>query len=261
MSSLLKSADPMHAVRLPPAISEYPLYRFSNDQYQRLFDTGILDDSAGVELVDGWVLMRDIAAQSAVKPSDPNIPSRPAFRFSVDDYHAMADAQILQSGDPIELLDGWLVQKMTKNPPHEVALKTLWHLLIQLTPRSHHVGSQSPITCGTAEPEPDISIVSGSPRDYLDRHPDPADIVLVVEVAESTLKTDRTKRSLYGKSGVLEYWIVNLIDRQIEVYTQPSGPKKSPGYGQRQDYLPGQMVPLAIVGKKVGDITVNDILP
>lgn len=261
MSTTLKSTDPMHAVRLPPAIPDVPLYRLSASQYRQLFTAGILDQDSSVELVNGWIVMK---TSSPLPGHDPatEVPDRPVFRFSVDDYHAMADAEILQSGAPVELLEGWLVEKMTKKPPHEYALSTLWHLIHELVPRTHMVRCQSPITCGTSEPEPDLSIVRGAPRDYLEEHPAPADVALAVEIADQSLKTDRSKKErMYAEAGVVEYWIVNLIDRQIEVYTQPSASKKSPQYGRRQDYAAGAAVPFAIAGQPLGTIAVNEVLP
>lgn len=270
MSTAIDSSSPSaHAVRLPPAIPDVPIYRFTVKQYHQLADAGILDENSGVELMEGWVLMRNpppklCAEDDAidVESRDPEIPAWPAYRFSVDDYHAMADAGILEEGAPIELLEGWLVPKMTKNPPHEFALTTLWHLFNQMLPGTHLMRGQSPITCGTSEPEPVISIVRGSPRNYVDQHPFPADVALVVEVAEASLKSARTtKKRTYAEASIIEYWIVNLIDRQIEVYTQPTGPKKPPVYAQRQDYQSGQSVPFIIAGEKVGEIAVNDVLP
>jgi Uma2 family endonuclease len=260
------SSSSVFAARLPPGIPDRPVYRFNVDQYHRLYEEGII--TGGVELLSGWITIKDppeklCALMDAIddEDRDPDIPDLLLYRFSVEDYHTMLATGILQSGDPVELLEGYLVLKMTKHPPHEFAFKTLWHLLNQLIPDTCHVTGQSPIVCLTSEPEPDLSVLRGSPRDFLDSHPTGSDAHLVVEVADSSLDGDHKKLTMYAEAGVVEYWIVNLIDRQIEVYTQPSGPKKSPKYGRRKDYQPGQSVPLTIAGEKIGEIPVSDILP
>jgi len=94
------------------------------------------------------------------------------------------------------------------------------------------------------------------------RHPGPQDIALLVEVSNTTLPRDRTvKARVYARAGVAVYWIINLVDRQIEVYSEPTGPAPQPAYGRRTDYRPGQAVPLVIGGTQVGQIAVNELLP
>ena len=108
------------------------------------------------------------------------------------------------------------------------------------------------------EPEPDISVVRGNPGDYRQRHPGAADVGLLVEVSQTTLDLDRgQKLSAYATDRIPVYWIVNLVDRQVEVYSGPS-----PGaYQSRTDYKPGQAVPVVIDGQHLGEIAVDDILP
>src|SRR4051794_17419762 len=90
-----------------------------------------------------------------------------------------------------------------------------------------------------SEPEPDIMAVRAEAAEREDRHPEPSEVALVVEVAESSLRRDRgTKKRLYARAGIVVYWIVNLAERQIEVYTEPTGPVKKPEYRRRQDYGP-----------------------
>jgi Uma2 family endonuclease len=100
-------------------------------------------------------------------------------------------------------------------------------------------------------------LVRGKARDYVDRHPGSADIALVVEVADSSLAKDRRRTRIYGPGAIPVYWIVNLVDRQVEVYSDP-GPD---GYATRVDYALGADVPLVIDGDTVGQIAVADMLP
>src|SRR5205823_2588074 len=96
---------------------------------------------------------------------------------------------------------------------------------------------QSAITLSDSEPEPDLAVVRGDERRYAAHHPRPADVGLLIEVADSTLLGDRAdKGRIYARAGIAIYWIVNLIDRQVEVYSAPSGSGDSSAYGQRTDY-------------------------
>ena len=99
-----------------------------------------------------------------------------------------------------------------------------------------YVRIQAPITLSDGEPEPDLALVRGDRRDYLQHHPGPGDVVLVVEVADTSLARDRgIKKQTYAHAGIPAYWIVNLLERQIEVYTEPSGAAATPDYAQRRD--------------------------
>jgi Uma2 family endonuclease len=169
---------------------------------------------------------------------------------------------ILTDDDPVELLEGWLVPKMPRNPSHRVTTGLLRKVLEGKTPPGWYVDTQEPITLADSEPEPDVVVVRGETRKYLDRHPGPPDLGLVIEVADTTLQRDRTsKLRLYALASIGVYWIVNLTERRIEVYTQPSGPADQPGYRQRQDYGPEDEVPLVVEGRQLGTLAVSDVLP
>jgi Uma2 family endonuclease len=106
-------------------------------------------------------------------------------------------------------------------------------------------------------PEPDLVVVRGTWRDYASRYPEPADTGLVIEVANTSLYEDRAMAGIYGAGGVPVYWIINLVHRQVEVYSGP-GPG---GYQSRQDYHAGDVVPVTIGGQQLRPIAVDDILP
>jgi Uma2 family endonuclease len=155
-------------------------------------------------------------------PEPTTIPSDALWRLSVAQYHTMLQVGILEEGDRLELLEGILVAKMTKNPPHRISTKLIREALENITPVGWYVDSQEPITLVDSEPEPDVVIIRGKTTDYRDRHPVAADVVLVIEVADSTLERDRTsKQRIYARAGIAIYWILNLRDRQLEVYTKP----------------------------------------
>ena len=191
-----------------------------------------------------------------------DVPELPIHRLSVEQYHQMIEQGILEDGAPVELLAGWLALKMTRNPPHESAIRRLRRCLEARVQPEWIVDVQSPIELTDSEPEPDLSVVRPSEDDYAHSHPKAGDVGLVVEVAQTTLRTDRgLKLRVYAAAQLVEYWIVNLVDEQIEVYREPSVTEGQATYAKRQDYKPGQSVPLLLAGKPLGDIAVNDVLP
>jgi Uma2 family endonuclease len=191
-------------------------------------------------------------------PAD--VPSEPIWRLTVEQYHEMIRAGIITDDDPVELLEGWLVLKMGRNPPHRACVAIIREALANRLPSGWSIFTQDPITTATSEPEPDISIVRGGPRDYIDRHPGPQDTAIVGEVADTSLRRDRgIKKRAYARAGIPIYWIINLQDRQVEIYTGPTA--EPPDYRDRQDYRETDEVPVLIEGKEVGRIPVRELLP
>ena len=179
------------------------------------------------------------------------------WRLSVSQYHEMIRTGILTADDPVELLAGWLFYKMPKKPPHRIATRLAQDLLKAVVPAGWYVDSQEPITLGDSEPEPDVMVVRGDTRQYRDRHPGAEDVALVVEVADSTIERDRgIKKEMYARAGIPVYWIINLVERLIEVYEKPVGSD----YTSRRDY-PADSVPVIVEGREVGRILVSALLP
>lgn len=190
------------------------------------------------------------------------IPPMPVRGLSVDQYHAMVRAGILTDEDRVELLDGWLVRKMTRNPPRRIATRRVRRALERVVPQGWYVDSQEPITLPTSEPEPDGVLIRGDTSDYADRHPGVADVALVVEAADAGLEFDRGfKKAIYAQAGICVYWIVNLVDRRLEVYTAPTGPAEHPDYRDRRDYGLADEVPLLVEGREVARIPVRELFP
>ncbi len=189
------------------------------------------------------------------------VPDSPIWRLSIAQYHQMVRSGILTDDDPVELLEGWLVTTMPKNPPHRLTTQLLREALAQLVPVGWYVDAQEPITTSDSEPEPDVVIVRGDRRQYRDRHPGPTEVALVVEVSDSTLQRDRTmKQRLYAAAGIVAYWIVNLVEGQVEVYEEPINPVDAPCYARRADYRRGESVPLTLDGQVVGVVAVETVL-
>ena len=236
-------------------------YRFTVDQYHRLAEIGVLEWGEGVELLDGYVVLKGSRRASPLRPV-----GRPEWsglrRFTVPEYHAMLSGGVLTSGDPVELVDGFLVLKMSRNPPHDAAMDLFRTAFARIIPPEAMLRSQQAVTLLDSEPEPDFCLVRGGPRTYALRHPRPADVLLIAEVSDSSLANDRTaKCAAYAKSRLPVYWIVNVVDGQIEVYTDPDPAATPPAYGTRTDYRPGQDVPIVLTGATVATIPVADLLP
>jgi len=190
------------------------------------------------------------------------IPADPIWRLRIDQYHQMARLGILTDDDPVELLEGWLVAKMSKNPPRRLSTQLTREALVRLLPSNWHVNDQEPITTDDSEPEPDVSLVRGERRQYLDRHPAPHEVAVAIEVADTTLQRDRiSKKRIYARAAIPVYWIINLTERQIEVYSVPSGNAEEPDYQQRHDYRAADSVPLIIEGREIGRVPVGELLP
>jgi Uma2 family endonuclease len=145
--------------------------------------------------------------------------------ITINEYHRMIETGIIHEGERIELISGQIFNMAAKGTRHVVATTRLLRELLALIRQTAIVRCQDPITMpDNSEPEPDIVIARWRDDEYLDSHPMPADIILVIEVADSTLGFDRnTKAPLYAAAGISEYWIVNLVDNRLEIYSQPEG--------------------------------------
>jgi Uma2 family endonuclease len=181
--------------------------------------------------------------------------------MTVEQYEAMVAAGVLTKRDRVHLINGYLVAKMTQKPPHVTADDLLGaELTRNVRSDRYYIRPAKPIRlpARASEPEPDRCVVRGTARDYEQRHPGPDDIALVAEVADSSLPQDRKlAEEVYGPAGIPVYWIVDLVHRQVEVYTDP-GPE---GYRSRAVFAEGQSVPVVIDGQQIGEIAVADILP
>jgi Uma2 family endonuclease len=178
------------------------------------------------------------------------------YRMDIDEFERIAD---LLKAERVELIDGFIVERGAMDPPHVLSSERLRRKLDQLVPHGWFVREDKPVQVHRSyEPLPDLAVVAGNPDIYENRHPAPADVALLVEFSDSTLARDRGEKQInYARGGISVYWIVNLIDRQIEVYTSPG----SDGYSSCIVFQPGQSVPVVIDGVEVGQIAVADILP
>jgi len=206
--------------------------------------------------------MMSVATEPRFTLDHFEMPTLPVRRFTVEEYGRMVETGVLVEDDRFELLEGWIVPKMPKNPPQEVTLVVAQDGIRAPLPAGWHIRNQSSTRTPDSVPEPDLAIVRGAARDYLVRHPGPQDTALVVEVAGSSLAEDRgIKLRLYARAGYPVYWIINLFAMIVEVYTDPTGPDAAPTYRDRRDFGAGDGVPLVIEGREVGRIAARDLLP
>jgi len=206
-------------------------------------------------------MVADIS-QPVVEATLPPATADSLWRLSVEQYHEMVRQGIIAEDDRVELLEGLLVAKMTISPRHRRSTHRVQNALRGSLPSNYYVASPSPVTLTASEPEPDVVIVRGSDDDYPDRHPGIGDVLLVVEVSDSSLHRDQDfKKTIYAKSGIPVYWIVNLIDRRVESYSDPTALADKPDYLRRQDFGDGDDLPLILDGREVARIAVSELLP
>ncbi len=178
-----------------------------------------------------------------------------------DEYHRMADLGFFE-GRRVELVEGQVIDMAAMRSPHATAVDLVDAALKAVFGPGYYIRQQKTfVVSDISEPEPDVAVVPGTIRDYAEAHPTAA--ALLVEVADTSVSYDRTEKgSLYAKAGIAEYWILNLVKRQLEGYQQPVEDDETPygwRYGEVAIYQLGQTVaPLAAPDRRVA---VEDLLP
>lgn len=143
--------------------------------------------------------------------------------FTVEEYHKLIEVGILTEDDRVELINGEIIAMSPINSNHAGIVNRLSRILLKKLDLKATITIQNPILLtDSSEPEPDLTIAHFSENDYISKHPGPSDIYLVLEVSDSTLVYDQSiKATLYATANIPEYWIINLLDRQIEIHRQP----------------------------------------
>ena len=176
-------------------------------------------------------------------------------RITVGEYEAMIDAGIFADGEKIDLIEGMLVRKMTKKRRHTAGSAMVRRAIERVLPGGWHAESEAPIRLANRDTlhEPDVSVIRGRIEDYLDLDPGPPDVALVVEVSYTSVKKDRKLAATYLAGGVPAFWLVNLPDRRLEIYTNdPRMPTIVDASGHAD---------LVLDGQAVCRIAVADLLP
>jgi Uma2 family endonuclease len=166
----------------------------------------------------------------------PPLPPRPERLFTVAEYVRMVETGILTKRDRVELIEGRIVEKLPTDPPHVLALELLSELLRNACTPSWIVRLEAPLTLQSSLPQPDLMIIRGPREQYAQRHPTAQEVLLVIEISDSTLREDRTVMArLYAEARIPFYWILNLKNRRLEVHSDPSGPDDVPSYRRKLD--------------------------
>lgn len=176
--------------------------------------------------------------------------------FTLAQYHQMIATGVLPEGDRVELIDGEILEMATIGSKHSAQVKRLNRLFTRLLGDEVLVSIQNPIELGPrSEPEPDVALLRWRTDYYESSHPQPADVYLVIEVADSTVEFDReVKAPLYARSGIVEYWLINLPADAIVVHRQPT----AAGYQWVETYQRGQAIAIATLPDIA--LTVDQIL-
>lgn len=170
-----------------------------------------------------------------------------AKRFTVAEYHRLGELGFFGEDDRFELIKGEIVQMAAKGTAHSVCGTRLFRELLKLVAeRATLRGQESIIIPDDSEPEPDMVIARNREDDYLSAHPRPADILLGIEIADSTLSYDQqVKLSLYAETDISDYWIFNLVTNCLECYSQPYRDERGNfGYRRKLIFLPNESVNL-----------------
>ena len=156
---------------------------------------------------------------------DGSVPGNRPHRFTVSDYHRMADAGVLNENSRVELIRGQIIDMAPIGAPHLGMVNRLTRLLPASIAGRGVLSVHNPVRLDDgSEPEPDVAVLKPRADDYETAAPRPADVLLMIEVSDSTLRYDRdVKIPLYAESGVSECWLVDLVGRAVEIYRQPVG--------------------------------------
>jgi Uma2 family endonuclease len=195
------------------------------------------------------------ASQTPLDPPLSSFASPAVYRFSVDEFERIASSL---DDDHVELIDGRIIGRSEMKPAHALAAELTKASLQPLIPACWHLREEKPVRIPeSSEPRPDFSVARGGPRDYASRHPGPVDVSLLVEIGDANLGHARgEKLRIYAVGRIAVYWIVNFVDRRLEIYSDPNA-----GEYSRRDYLPGERAPVMLDGTEVGAIDPADILP
>ncbi|HEX8146155.1 MAG TPA: Uma2 family endonuclease [Pyrinomonadaceae bacterium] len=179
------------------------------------------------------------------------------YSFTAEEFQRMGEAGIFRQDARLELIDGEIFEMSPIGNAHAACVKFLNRLLSRLFGGTFMVGVQDPVRLNDfSEPQPDISLLRWRDDYYREKHPTPADVLLVIEVADTTVVKDKTvKIPLYARAGIAEAWLVNIPEEQIEIYSNPSGNvyQRVEVFGRGQEARPHTVEGLAVsVGELPG---------
>jgi Uma2 family endonuclease len=190
-------------------------------------------------------------------------PEFPPHLMTIDRYERLVEAGVYGPKDPVFLWKGRLVEKMSKGRPHSITAIILFRILDRLLPEGWHVEMEAALRIGLdSMPEPDLMVVRGGLLDYRKHAPTARDLGIIIEVSDSSVALDRvTKLRSYAAESIPIYWIINIPNHRVEVYTDPTGSADNPSYQERREYGPEDQIPVILDGIEIGRVSVREILP
>jgi Uma2 family endonuclease len=207
----------------------------------------------------------EAAAPAQTAPTHAGPPEGIPYRLTAAEYFRMVEHDIIPPDRRVGLWEGQLYEKMAKKLPHSVSFGLVVSVLTRSLPEGWCLWPENPILVNDfTAPLPDATVVRGTLRDYLRRGSNPAaaDIGLVVELADSSLKKDLTQSlQTYARAGLPVYWVVNLVQNRIEVYSQPRVEGETARYTVAETFEVGKDVPLVLDGREHARIPARDLLP
>ncbi len=199
------------------------------------------------------------APAGPVAPAGFDVPPMRVHRFTVDEYEHLGRTGMLTEDDSVELLEGLIVKKMTKNPLHDWTIDYLTRVLGQKLPSGWLLRIQNVLRTEDSEPEPDVVIAIGDVFEFRCRHPTGKDCALVIEVAESSLEQDWRKCRIYARAGVPHYWIIDLTGCCVEVFTEPN-PHAGKYNGHFRRVAPGELTMVLAPNAQL-NVDLQELLP
>ena len=232
-------------------------YRWNVEQYHRMGEASVFEPGTRVELLGGVIYEQADRGERHSVPVEEQTGGVWPYRWTRAEYERLVEAGVFPPDTHAELLGGEVYEMSPQGSRHATTLRAVEETLRELfrSEDGYDFRIQLPLAAADhGEPEPDISVVRGHYADFMDEHPRTAE--LVVEISRSSLQIDREVKAVtYARAGVTEYWIVNLVERVLEVYREPAGET----YRQKQTFTPGATVsPLA---RPDARIPVADLLP
>lgn len=251
----LTTSRPPFPPDFPPDELAADRFRWTTDEYYRAAELGVFE-GRHVELILGDILIKTDHEPLAEFNGDD---LSPRFRWTSDLYYRLAEGGVFD-GKRVELLEGEIIEVAPMGPLHATAIDLVADFLRAIFGKGYFVRVQAPVDVGAvSQPEPDIVVLIGSPRDYRRGHPKTP--TLAVEIADSSIRKDRLfKTKIYSKAGIQDYWIINLVENCIEVYRRPHNDAEK-GYIYIERIVYGEDESLSPLAKPEASIKVADILP
>ena len=200
---------------MQPQIDDNPAkVRFNVEDFYKMMDAGILPENNQTEIING-----ELVYKKAGHGEDDK------FRFEVEDFYKMMELGLLESDNTTEIINGELIKIMPIGTRHAGIVEYLDETLREILKRQVNLWVQNPVRITKKnEPQPDVAILRRREDFYRAKHPTPADVLLLIEVSDTTFRRDKTgKVPLYAAAEINELWLVSLPKERVEIYTEPRG--------------------------------------